>query len=57
MRLAASVRTATKGHFDDVISEIDTMIQTLKDEEGEDIKQRDWSPRGSGGLLKEFERP
>jgi hypothetical protein len=42
VRLAASVRTATKGHFDDVISEIDTMIQTLKDEEGEDIKQRDW---------------
>merc|ERR1719324_749757 len=42
VRLAASVRTATKGHFDDVISEIDTMLQTLKDEEAEDIKQRDW---------------
>merc|ERR1719359_1683414 len=42
VRLAASVRTATKGHFDDVIAEIDTMLQTLKDEEAEDIKQRDW---------------
>merc|ERR1719207_385721 len=42
VRLAASVRTATKCHFDDVISEIDTMLQTLKDEEAEDIKQRDW---------------
>merc|ERR1719359_2355395 len=42
VRLAASVRTATKGHFDAVIAEVDTMLQTLKDEEGEDIKQRDW---------------
>merc|ERR1719377_174200 len=42
VRLAASVRTATKGHFDDVIAQIDTMLQTLKDEEAEDIKQRDW---------------
>ena len=25
-----------------VIASIDTMLQTLKDEEGEDIKQRDW---------------
>jgi DNA repair exonuclease SbcCD ATPase subunit len=30
------------GHFDEVIASIDTMLQTLKDEEGEDIKQRDW---------------
>jgi len=42
VRLAATVRTATQGHFDDVIASIDTMIQTLKDEEQEDIKQRDW---------------
>merc|ERR1719456_1802281 len=30
------------GHFDVVIKEIDKMIQTLKDEEADDIKQRDW---------------
>merc|ERR1719456_1166184 len=42
VRLAATVRTATQGHFDDVIASIDTMLQTLKDEEAQDIKQRDW---------------
>merc|ERR1719316_1339493 len=42
VRLAVAVRTATTGHFDDVITEIDTMLQTLKDEEKGDIEQRDW---------------
>merc|ERR1719201_712232 len=41
-RLAATVRASTTGHFDEVIGSIDTMLQTLKDEEAEDIKQRDW---------------
>jgi len=41
-RLAATVRTATTGHFDEVISEIDKMIQVLKDEAKEDQEQRDW---------------
>jgi hypothetical protein len=41
-RLAASVRTAATGHFDEVIAEIDKMIQTLKDEAKEDQEQRDW---------------
>merc|ERR1719506_1586235 len=41
-RLAATVRSATTGHFDEVIGAIDTMLTTLKDEEAEDIKQRDW---------------
>merc|ERR1719386_144392 len=41
-RLAASVRTATTGHFDEVIAEIDKMIQVLKDEAKEDQEQRDW---------------
>merc|ERR1719420_1471254 len=40
--LAATVRTTEKGHFDKVIKEIDKIIQVLKDEEKEDIKQRDW---------------
>jgi len=40
--LAATVRTMGHGHFDKVIKKIDEMIQTLKDEEAEDIKQRDW---------------
>merc|ERR1719473_2689788 len=40
--LAATVRTMGVGHFDKVIEEIDKMIQELKDEEKEDIKQRDW---------------
>jgi len=40
--LAATVRTASTGHFDEVIKKIDEMIQTLKEEEKEDIKQRDW---------------
>merc|ERR1719405_474026 len=40
--LAATVRTMGVGHFDKVIKEIDKMIQELKDEEKEDIKQRDW---------------
>jgi hypothetical protein len=41
-RLAASVRTATTGHFDEVMAEIDKMIQVLKDEAKEDQEQRDW---------------
>merc|ERR1719160_1585087 len=40
--LAATVRTMGVGHFDKVIKEIDKIIQVLKDEEKEDIKQRDW---------------
>jgi len=40
--LAATVRTTKAGHFDEVIVEIDKVIQTLKDEEKEDIKQRDF---------------
>merc|ERR1719265_703388 len=40
--LAATVRTMGVGHFDKVIKEIDKIIQTLKDEEKEDIEQRDW---------------
>merc|ERR1719159_2118957 len=36
------VRTGAVGHFDVVIQEIDKMIQVLKDEEQDDIKQRDW---------------
>merc|ERR1719389_673626 len=41
-RLAVSIRTAATGHFDDVISSIDTMIGTLKDEGAKDVEQRDW---------------
>jgi hypothetical protein len=41
-RLAASVRVAATGHFDEVIGEIDKMIQILKDEAKEDQEQRDW---------------
>merc|ERR1719420_1851014 len=40
--LAATVRTMGVGHFDKVIEEIDKMIEELKVEEKEDIKQRDW---------------
>merc|ERR1719502_1647411 len=32
-RLAVAVRTAAKGHFDEVIAEIDMMIKLLADEE------------------------
>jgi hypothetical protein len=41
-RIAATVRAAATGHFDEVIVEIDQMIQTLKDEAKEDQEQRDW---------------
>merc|ERR1719247_2451418 len=40
--LAATVRTAEGGHFDEVIGMIDKMIQTLRAEEQEDIENRDW---------------
>merc|ERR1719146_297586 len=40
--LAATIRTMGHGHFDKVIKKIDEMIQTLKDEEADDIKQQDW---------------
>merc|ERR1719247_726380 len=40
--LAASVRTATRGNFDVIVSEVDKMIDMLKAEETEDIDQRDW---------------
>jgi len=41
-RIAASVKTATKGHFDVVISEIDSQIEDLHTEGEEDVTQRDW---------------
>merc|ERR1719155_433519 len=41
-RLAVAVRTAAKGHFDEVMAEIDRMIEVLKEEGQEDIEQRDW---------------
>jgi DNA repair exonuclease SbcCD ATPase subunit len=40
--LAARVRTTKAGHFDQVIEEIDKVIAALKEEEKEDIKQRDF---------------
>merc|ERR1719197_1768490 len=40
--LAATVGTATRGNFGVVVDEVDKMIQVLKDEEQEDIDQRDW---------------
>jgi len=41
-RLAVAIRTAEKGHFDDVISSIDSMVATLKAEGEKDIEQKDW---------------
>merc|ERR1719353_178860 len=41
-RIAVAVRTATQGHFDEVIAEIDRMIELLGEEGQEDIEQRDW---------------
>lgn len=41
-RLAARVRSGTDGHFDQVIATIDNMIELLRQEEQEDITQRDW---------------
>merc|ERR1719311_1498791 len=41
-RIAVAVRTATQGHFDEVIAEIDRMIELLAEEGKEDIEQRDW---------------
>mmetsp|Transcript_56521 Transcript_56521/g.103784 ORF Transcript_56521/g.103784 Transcript_56521/m.103784 type:complete len:439 (+) Transcript_56521:1214-2530(+) len=40
-QLAATVRLAKVGHFDEVIKAIDEMIQTLKDEDAADISKRD----------------
>merc|ERR1719353_723109 len=41
-RIAVAVRTASQGHFDEVIAEIDRMIELLGEEGQEDIEQRDW---------------
>jgi hypothetical protein len=41
-RIAVAVRTASQGHFDEVIAEIDRMIELLGEESQEDIEQRDW---------------
>merc|ERR1719171_1395920 len=41
-RLAVAIRTATTGHFDDVISSIDTMIAELKAEGAKDLEQKTW---------------
>ena len=40
-RLAAQVKTAKAGHFAEVITAIDDMMQLLKDEGEEDIEKRD----------------
>jgi len=40
-QVAASVKLAKSGHFDAVISSIDTIIQNLKDEDRADIEKRD----------------
>merc|ERR1719174_1782064 len=39
--LAATVKEAAVGHFDEVIKDIDQMIQVLKDEQADDITKRD----------------
>jgi len=39
--LAATVRLAKVGHFDEVIKSIDTMVQTLRDEGAADLAKRD----------------
>jgi hypothetical protein len=41
-RLAATVRTATKGHFDAVIASVDGMLSTLHDEQEADTEQKYW---------------
>merc|ERR1719240_1295068 len=41
-RIAASVKTSAKGHFDEVIASIDDLISTLHAEGAQDLKQRDW---------------
>merc|ERR1719310_2656139 len=41
-RIAAALKTSTKGHFDEVIASIDDLISTLKAEGAQDLKQRDW---------------
>jgi hypothetical protein len=41
-RIAASVKTTAKGHFDEVIASIDDLISVLHAEGAQDIKQRDW---------------
>jgi len=40
--IMAQLRSTTTGHFDEVISEIDTLLDTLKTEEKADITHRDW---------------
>merc|ERR1712146_593406 len=40
--IAAAIRMTTGGHFDEVLDKIDEIIKILKDEEADDIKQRDW---------------
>jgi len=40
--LAATARELGVGHFDKIIKKIDEMMATLKEEEQDDIKQRDW---------------
>lgn len=39
--LAARLAASSSGHFDDVIVAIDKMIKTLKDEEAEDLKNKE----------------
>jgi len=39
--LAASVRVAEAGHFDEVLKDFDAMVQTLKDEQQADIDRKD----------------
>jgi len=41
-RLAATVRTASKGHFDAVIASVDGMLETLHDEQEADTEQKYW---------------
>lgn len=41
-KLAAKVRSATEGHFDAVIKEVDVLLKQLKTEEHDDIVHRDW---------------
>jgi hypothetical protein len=41
-RIAASVKTASKGHFDTVIATIEDQLKKLHDEGQADVEQRDW---------------
>merc|ERR1740121_2095175 len=54
-QIAVRVKSGTKGHFDEIMTIIDNMITRLREEEKQDIQERDWCEAKQGKNKNDME--